>query len=136
MAEIIAGQTPHIDYVTIPSVVYTNPEVAATGLTEEECKQYGFSPKTGTYFFKSNSRGKCTGEEEGFVKVIADEKTDKILGVHILGAHASEMIALGVLALEKRLTSLELGSISYPHPTLSEAVKEAALSVHKRAIHK
>ena len=136
VAEIIAGQTPHIDYVTIPSVVYTNPEVAATGLTEEECKQYGFSPKTGTYFFKSNSRGKCTGEEEGFVKVIADEKTDKILGVHILGAHASEMIALGVLALEKRLTSLELGSISYPHPTLSEAVKEAALSVHKRAIHK
>jgi len=136
VAEIIAGQTPHIDYVSIPSVVYTNPEVAASGLTEDEAKGHGFTTKTGTYFFKSNSRGKCTGEEEGFVKIIADEKTDKILGIHILGAHASEMIALGVLAVEKRMTSLELGSISYPHPTLSEAIKEAALSIHKKAIHK
>jgi len=136
VAEIIAGLSPHLDYVSIPNVVYTHPEVASVGLTEEEALQKGFTIKTGTYFFRSNSRGKCTMEEDGFVKVIADEKSDKLLGVHILGAHASEMIAIAVLAFEKRMTSLDLANICYPHPTLSEAIKEAALSIHKKAIHK
>lgn len=136
VAEIIAGQNPHLDYVSIPNVVYTHPEVATVGLTEEEAIQKGFTVKTGTYFFRSNSRAKCTMEDEGFVKIIADEKSDRLLGVHILGAHASEMIAEAVLAIEKRLTSLDIANLCYPHPTLSEAIKEAALSIHKKAIHK
>lgn len=136
LAEIIAGKSPHLDYVSIPNVIYTAPELASVGLTEDEAKQKGFTIKVGSYLFKSNSRAKCTGEEDGFVKVIADEKTDKLLGVHLLGAHASELISLCSLALQKRMTSLELGHMCYPHPTLSEAIKEAALSIHKMAIHK
>jgi dihydrolipoamide dehydrogenase len=136
VAEIIAGLAPHLDYISIPNVVYTHPEVAAVGLTEEEARQRGFEVKTGTYFFRSNSRAKCTMEEEGFVKVIAEEKSDKLLGVHILGAHASEMITEASLAIEKRLTSEDIANLCYPHPTLSEAIKEAALSIHKKAIHK
>lgn len=136
VAEIIAGLNPHVDYVSIPNVVYTHPEVAAVGLTEEEARLKGLEVKTGTYFFRSNSRAKCTMEEEGFVKVIADDKTDRLLGVHILGAHASEMIVEAVLAIEKRLTSSDIANLCYPHPTLSEAIKEAALSIHKKAIHK
>jgi dihydrolipoamide dehydrogenase len=136
VAEIIANLTPHIDYASVPNVVYTYPEVAAVGLTEEEAKAKGFELVIGTYFFRSNPRAKCAKEEDGFVKVIADAKSDKLLGLHIIGPHASEMIAHGALAIEKRMTSLDIATSCFAHPTLSEAIKEAALSIHKRAIHK
>lgn len=135
-AEILAGESPRLDYLSIPNVVYTDPEVAAVGLTEKEATSMGFTPKTGSFPFTVNSRAKCTGEEEGLVKIVSDSTTDRILGVHIVGAKASEIIAEGVLAIEKRLTTKELANTPHAHPTLSEAVKEAALAVHKRAIHK
>ena len=135
-AEIIAGLHPHIEYMAIPNVVYTDPEVAAVGLTEAEAKSHGFEVKTGTFPFKTNSRAKCTGQEEGMVKIVSDAKSDTILGIHIVGAHASEIIAEGVLAIEKKVKALELANTSHAHPTLSEAVKEAALDVHGRPIHR
>ncbi|NDD58027.1 MAG: dihydrolipoyl dehydrogenase [Chlamydiae bacterium] len=135
VAEIIANAIGHIDYASLPNVVYTHPEVASTGLTEEEAKAQGFNVLSGSYSFMNNPRGKCTQEEEGFVKVLVDAHTDKVLGIHILGAHASEMIATGVMAIEKRLTAKELSSLCFAHPTLSEAIKEATLAVYKRAIH-
>lgn len=135
VAEIIAGLHPTIQYMAIPNVIYTSPEVATVGLTEEETKQLGLQIKVGLFPFKTNSRAKCTGEEEGFVKVIAEAQSDRLLGVHILGAHASELIAEAVLAMQKKLTALELAQTPHAHPTLSEALKEAALAVHKRAIH-
>jgi len=136
VAELIAGQSPHIEYIAIPNVVYINPEVAAVGLSESEAKAMGIDVKTGSFPFKINSRAKCTGETEGMVKIVADKATDRILGVHIVGAHASEMIAEGVLALEKRMTALELGNASHAHPTFSEAIKEAALAVNGRPLHR
>jgi len=136
VAEIIAGENPSISYMAIPSVLYTEPEVAAVGLTEEEAKAQGLTVKTGSFPFKTNSRAKCTGQEEGMVKIVSDAKTDTILGIHILGSHASEIIAEGVLAIEKRMTTLELANTPHAHPTLSETVKEAALAVHGRAIHR
>jgi len=136
VAELLAGQKPEIEYIAIPNVVYTNPEMAAVGLTEVEAKGMGLNVKTGSFPFKINSRAKCTGEVEGMVKIVADGNTDRILGVHILGAHASEIIAEGVVAIEKKMTALELGNSPHAHPTFSEAVKEAALAVHGRPIHR
>ncbi len=136
VAEIIAGQNPSIEYMAIPSVVYTDPEVAAVGLTEEEAKKMGLDIKVGTFPFKANSRAKCTGEDKGMVKIIADSATDRLLGMHILGAKASELIAEGCVAIQKKATVLDIAHTPHAHPTLSEAVKEAALDVHKRAIHK
>ncbi len=136
VAEGIAGLCPALDYISIPSIVYAHPEIASVGFSEEEAKKKGFEVKIGHYSFKSNPRAKCTLEEDGFVKVIADDKTDKLLGVHIMSAHASEMITAAVFAIEKRMTSLDLAHLCFPHPTLSEAIKEAALSIHKKAIHK
>jgi dihydrolipoamide dehydrogenase len=136
VAEIIAGQSPTVDYLAIPSVVYTNPEVASVGLTEEEAKALNLTYKVGQFPFKVNSRAKCTGEEAGFVKIIADKPTDRIVGVHIIGAHASELIAEGALAIQKRLTALDIAHTPHAHPTLSEAMKEATLSVHNRPIHR
>jgi dihydrolipoamide dehydrogenase len=136
IAEIIAGLSPCLDYISIPNVIYTHPEVASVGLTEEEAKSYGFTITCGTYFFKSNSRGKCSAEEDGFVKIIVDNLTDSVLGLHIMGAHASEMITLAVSIVGNRMKCEDLSSLCFPHPTLSEAIKEAALSVHKKAIHK
>ncbi len=135
VAEILAGQRPTIDYIAIPSVIYTSPEVASVGLAEEEAREKGVDVKVGTFSFKANSRSRCTGEESGFVKMIADQNSDKLLGIHILGAHASELIACCAIALEQRMTSLELAACPFAHPTLSEAIKEAALAVHKRALH-
>ncbi len=135
-AEIIAGKNPSVHYIAIPSVIYTSPEVASAGLTEEEVQKLGLTPKTGQFPFKINSRAKCTGEEEGFVKIIADAASDKILGVHIIGAHASELIAEGCLALQNGLTATELAHTPHAHPTLSEALKEAALAVLGRPIHR
>ena len=135
-AEIIAGQNPVVNYLAIPNVIYTYPEAAAVGLTEAEAKTLGLTVRTGMFPFKVNSRAKCTGEEDGFVKIIADSQTDTILGVHILGAHASEMIGEAALAIQNRLTTLQLAHTPHAHPTLSEAVKEAALALHQRAIHR
>ncbi len=136
VAEIIAGQKPHIEYMAIPSVIYTYPEVASVGMSEAEAKGYGLTIKIGQFPFKINSRAQCTHEQEGFVKIIADEGTDRLLGVHIIGAHASELIAEAVLAMQKHLTALDIAETPHAHPTLSEALKEAALAVHKRALHR
>lgn len=136
VAEIIAGMSPAVHYIAIPSVVYTNPEVASVGLTEAEAKALNLTTKTGQFPFKINSRAKCTDELEGFVKIVADATTDKILGVHIIGAHASELIAEACLALQNGLTATQLAHTPHAHPTLSEALKEAALAVHSRAIHR
>lgn len=135
VSEIIAGHTPHIEYIAIPSVVYTHPEVGAVGLTEAEAKAMNLSIKTGQFPLKANSRARCSGEDEGFVKMIADQKTGTLLGVHILSAHAGELIAEATLAIEKRVTAFELGNLCHAHPTLSEALKEAALSISKKTIH-
>jgi dihydrolipoamide dehydrogenase len=136
VAEIITGHRPKIEYAAIPNVVYTHPEVAAVGMTEAEAKNAGLAIKIGTFPLKVNSRARCTGEEEGFVKMIAEEKTGIVVGIHIIGAHASELIAEGALAIQKRTTAKEIASTPHAHPTLSESLKEAALAVDKRAIHK
>lgn len=136
VAEIIAGQNPVVNYLAIPTVIYTYPEVAAVGLTEAEAQSLGLIVKVGMFPFKINSRAKCTGEEEGFVKIVSDSVTDRILGVHIIGAHASELIAEGAIALQNGLTTLDLAHTPHAHPTLSEALKEAALGVHQRALHR
>jgi dihydrolipoamide dehydrogenase len=136
VAEILAGHHPKIDYAAIPNVVYTHPEVASGGLTEAEAKAAGLNLHIGTFPFKANSRAKCTGEEEGFVKMLATSEGGTIVGIHIIGAHASELIAEGALAIQKRITASELAATPHAHPTLSEAVKEAALAVDKRALHK
>jgi dihydrolipoamide dehydrogenase len=135
VAELIAGQRPSIDYASIPSVAYTSPEVAAVGFTEEELKAKKVPYKVGQFPFKANSRARCTGEADGFVKMLVEEPTKKLLGVHIIGAHASELIAEAVLALKLRLTALEIADACHAHPTLSEALKEAALAATKGAIH-
>lgn len=134
-AEIIAGEKPHMEYIAIPSVVYTHPEVGAVGLTEDQAKKMDLSVKMGVFPLKANSRARASGEDEGFVKMIACAKTGTILGVHILSAHAGELIGEATLALEKRVTAFELGSTCHAHPTLSEALKEAALAISKKAIH-
>ncbi len=136
VAEIIAGQNPILNYLAIPNVIYTYPEVAAVGLTEAEAVSMGLTVKTGMFPFKINSRAKCTGEEDGFVKIVSDGASDVILGVHIIGAHASELIAEGALAIQNRLTTLQLAHTPHSHPTISEAIKEAALAVHNRALHR
>jgi dihydrolipoamide dehydrogenase len=134
--EIIAGLNPKINYLAIPNVVYTHPEVASVGLTELEAKNLGLKVNIGNFPFKANSRARCSGEEEGFVKLIAEEKSDRLIGAHIIGAHASELIAECALTIEKKGTALDIANTPHAHPTLSEAVKEAALAVHKRALHR
>jgi dihydrolipoamide dehydrogenase len=136
VAEIIAGHHPKMDYMAIPSVVYTEPEVASVGMTEMEAKNWGLEVAIGQFPFKANSRARCTGEEQGFVKMIADTKTDQLLGIHIIGAHASELIGEACLAISQRAKALDIAHLPHAHPTLSEALKEAALAVHRRAIHK
>ncbi len=135
VAELIAGHHPSIDYATIPNVAYTTPEVASVGFTEEELKAKGIAYKVGQFPFKANSRARCTGQEEGFVKIIAEEQTKKILGIHILGAHASELIAEASIAMRLRADADQLADTCHAHPTLSEALKEAALAISGRAIH-
>lgn len=134
--EIMAGHKPQLNYMTIPNVVYTYPEMASVGLTEEEAKKYHLIPKVGSFPFRANSRAKCTGETQGFVKIIAEEKSKRIIGVHIIGAHASELIAEAAIAIQKNLCVKDLINTPHAHPTLSEAIREAALDVEKRALHK
>jgi dihydrolipoamide dehydrogenase len=135
VAEILAGNTPHINYMTVPNIIYTNPEVAGVGFTEAEAKDVGLNIMTGTFPFRANARARCSGEDEGLVKVIGDKTTGRLLGLHIIGQNASEMIHEGVVALEKQATVEDLANMCHGHPTLSEAIKEAALSTLKRTIH-
>ncbi len=135
VAELIAGQSGHVNYDIIPSVVYTSPEVASVGKTEEQLKKNNNNYKVGKFPFMANSRAKAIGEPEGFVKILADAATDKVLGVHIIGSHAGEMIAEMAVAMEFGASSEDIARTCHAHPTFSEAIKEAALSVEKRQIH-
>jgi dihydrolipoamide dehydrogenase len=135
VAENIAGQSGHVNYDTIPGVVYTNPEVASIGKTEEQLKESKIKYKIGKFSFMANSRAKAIDDAEGFVKILADEKNDKVLGAHIIGPHAGELIAEIGVAMEFGASSEDIARTCHAHPTFSEAVKEAALSVDKRAIH-
>ena len=135
VAENIAGQSGHVNYDTIPSVIYTSPEVASIGKTEEQLKELKINYKIGKFSFTANSRAKAIDDTEGFVKILADEKTDKVLGAHLIGPHAGELIGEIGIAMEFGASSEDIARTCHAHPTFSEAVKEAALSVDKRAIH-
>ena len=135
IAELIAGQSGHVNYSIIPGVVYTSPEVASIGKTEEQLKDLNQKYKVGKFPFMANSRAKAINETDGFVKILAEEKTDKVLGVHIIGSHAGEMIAQIAIAMEFGSSSEDIARTCHAHPTFSEAIKEAALSVDKRPIH-
>ena len=135
VAENIAGQSGHVNYDTIPGVIYTNPEVASIGKTEEQLKELNIGYKIGKFSFMANSRAKAIDDTEGFVKILADEKTDKVLGAHLIGPHAGELIAEIGIAMEFGASSEDIARTCHAHPTFSEAIKEAALSVDKRAIH-
>ena len=135
VAENIAGQSGHVNYDTIPGVVYTTPEVASIGKTEEQLKELNIKYKVGKFSFMANSRAKAIDDTEGFVKILAEEKTDKVLGAHLIGPHAGELIAEIGIAMEFGASSEDIARTCHAHPTFSEAVKEAALSVDKRAIH-
>tara|TARA_X000001036_G_scaffold337239_1_gene316223 strand:+ start:223 stop:1623 length:1401 start_codon:yes stop_codon:yes gene_type:complete len=135
VAENIAGQSGHVNYDTIPGVIYTTPEVASIGKTEEQLKKLKIKYKIGKFSFMANSRAKAIDDAEGFVKILADEKTDKVLGAHLIGPHAGELIAEIGVAMEFGASSEDIARTCHAHPTFSEAVKEAALSVDKRAIH-
>jgi dihydrolipoamide dehydrogenase len=135
VAEILAGQHGHVNYDVIPGVVYTNPEIASVGLTEEELKAKGIAYKSGKFPFAANGRARATRHTDGFVKVLADAVTDRVLGVHILGFGAGELIGEACVLMEFGGSSEDLARTCHAHPTMSEAVKEAALAVEKRAIH-
>ena len=135
VAEILAGQAGHVNYDVIPGVIYTSPEVATVGKTEEELKKENKSYKIGKFPFLANSRAKVNNETDGFVKIIADSKTDKVLGVHIIGPHCGDMIAEMALAMEFGASSEDIARTCHAHPTHTEAIKEAALAVDKRPIH-
>jgi dihydrolipoamide dehydrogenase len=135
VAEILAGQAGHVNYDAIPGVVYTYPEVAAVGKTEEELKAAGIAYKAGKFPFLANGRAKVNRTTDGFVKILADAKTDRVLGVHIIGPSAGEMIHEAVIAMEFGASAEDIARSTHAHPTLSEAVKEAAMAVDGRAIH-
>ena len=134
-AEIMAGKAGHVNYEVIPNVVYTHPELAQVGITEDEAKEKGIPVKTGKSYFKGNGRAKSLGDEDGLVKVVAHAGTDRLLGVHIVGARASDMIAEAAMAMEFKACSEDVARTCHAHPTLSEILKEAALAVDKRPIH-
>jgi dihydrolipoamide dehydrogenase len=135
VAEILAGQAGHVNYDVIPGVVYTSPEVATVGKTEEQLKSENKSYKVGKFPFLANSRAKVNNETDGFVKILADSKTDKVLGVHIIGPHCGDMIAEMALAMEFGASAEDIARTCHAHPTHTEAIKEAALAVDKRPIH-
>jgi dihydrolipoamide dehydrogenase len=135
VAEIIAGQAGHVNYDVIPGVIYTSPEVATVGKTEEQLKKENKSYKIGKFPFLANSRARVNNETDGFVKILADSNTDKILGVHIIGPHCGDMIAEMALAMEFGASSEDIARTCHAHPTHTEAIKEAALAVDKRPIH-
>jgi dihydrolipoamide dehydrogenase len=136
VAEIIAGQKPHINYNLIPGVVYTWPEVAAVGQTEEQLIAAGIAFKSGSFPFKALGRARASGDLDGFVKILADAKTDEVLGVHMIGARTADLIAAAVTAMEYRASAEDISRMSHAHPTFAEAIKEAALAAtENRAIH-
>ena len=135
VAEILAGQAGHVNYDVIPGVVYTFPEIASVGKTEEELKEKGVAYNAGKFPFTANGRAKANQQTEGFVKILADAKNDRVLGVHIIGSDAGNMIAEAAVAMEFGASSEDIARTCHAHPTLPEAVKEAALAVAKRAIH-
>ena len=135
VAELIAGQSGHVNYDIIPGVIYTSPEVAYVGKNEEELIEKKINYKVGKFPFMANSRAKAINEPEGFVKILAESTTDRVLGVHIIGPHAGEMIAEMSVAMEFGASSEDIARTCHAHPTFSEAIKEAALSVDKRQIH-
>jgi dihydrolipoamide dehydrogenase len=135
VVEMLAGQEPHLNYDAIPAVIYTWPEVASVGKTEEELKTAGIAYKTGKFPFTANSRARTNADTDGFVKILADATTDRVLGVHIIGPDAGTMIAEAALAMEYGASAEDIARTTHAHPTLNEAVKEAALAVDGRAIH-
>ena len=135
VAEIIAGQAGHVNYDVIPNVVYTFPEIASVGKSEEELKAAGVAFNVGKFPFTANGRAKIDHQTDGFVKILADAKTDRVLGVHIVGADAGNMIAEAAVAMEFGAASEDIARTCHAHPTLTEAVKEAALAVAKRSIN-
>ena len=136
VAEILAGQKPHIDYNLIPGVVYTWPEVAAVGKTEEQLKEAGVAFKSGSFPFKALGRARAGGDTDGFVKILADAKTDEVLGVHMIGPRCADLIAEAVVAMEYRASAEDISRMSHAHPTFAEAIKEAALAAtDNRALH-
>jgi len=136
VAEILAGQKPHIDYNLIPNVIYTWPEVAAVGKTEEELKTEGINYKSGQFPMRALGRSRASGDTDGFVKILADAQTDEVLGVHMIGARVADLIAEAVVAMEFRASAEDIARMSHSHPTYAEAVKEAALAASEnRALH-
>jgi dihydrolipoamide dehydrogenase len=135
VAERIAGQLPHVDFNTVPWVIYTSPEIAWVGQTEQQLKKAGIAYRAGVFPYLANGRARAIGDTTGFAKVVADAKTDRVLGVHIVGPMASELIAEGVMAMEFGASSEDIGRICHAHPSLSEATKEAALAVDKRPLN-
>ncbi len=135
VAEVLVGQSGHVNYDTIPGVIYTSPEVATVGKTEEQLKESKISYKVGKFPFLANSRAKVNNETDGFVKILADSKTDKVLGVHIIGPHCGDMIGELALAMEFGASAEDIARTCHAHPTHTEAIKEAALAVDKRSIH-
>jgi dihydrolipoamide dehydrogenase len=135
VAEILTGQAGHVNYGAIPSVVYTMPEIAFVGRGEEELKAAGIEYKVGKFSFTANGRARAMNKTEGFVKVLADKTSDRVLGVHIVGAGAGEMIAEAVVLMEFGGSAEDLGRVTHAHPTMSEAVREAAMAAWFKPIH-
>lgn len=135
VAERIAGKPAHINYEAIPNIIYTWPEIASVGKTEEECKQAGIEINIGQFPFSANGRAACAGNTDGFVKIIADKRTDKLLGVHMVGPNVSELIAEVAIAFEFGASAEDIARSVHAHPTLAEVTKEAALAVDKRSLH-
>ena len=135
VAEIIAGQKPHIDYDCIPWIIYTSPEIAWVGRSEQQAKAAGIEVKTGQFPFAINGRALGLNEPNGFVKIVADAKTDRVLGVHMIHARASDLIQEGVTTMEFKGAAEDIARITHGHPTLSEVVREAALNVEKRSLN-
>ena len=133
--EIMAGFAGHVNYDAIPGVIYTYPEVASVGKTEEELTEAGIEFNKGSFPFQANSRARANGSSDGFVKILADKSTDKILGIHIMGPNAGEMIAEGVLGMEYGASSEDIARTCHAHPTLSEAFKEACMDTYDKPIH-
>ena len=136
VAEFLAGQKPHIDYNLVPNVIYTWPEVAAVGKTEEQLKAAGVNYKSGQFPMRALGRARASMDTDGFVKILADAQTDEVLGVHMIGARAADLIAEAVTAMEFRASAEDIARMSHSHPTYAEAIKEAALAAtENRALH-
>jgi dihydrolipoamide dehydrogenase len=135
VAERIAGQHGHVNFATLPSVIYTSPEVAWVGRTEQQLKEQGVKYKAGTFPFLANGRARALGDTTGMVKFLADAETDEILGVHMVGPMVSELISEAVVAMEFKASSEDIARICHAHPSLSESTKEAALAVDKRTLN-